>query len=166
MPNRQHGRISPRLKHLKNPIHFVTLGFGSGLATNAPGSVGSGIALICYASFLAHLSPIIYLLFLACGLILGIWLCEYSGKALRDKDHPAIVWDEFIGMWTALIAVPNEWEWLLTAFVLFRLLDIFKPPPLRSLENLPGGVGVMMDDFVAGLIAATILFLLRYGLGM
>jgi phosphatidylglycerophosphatase A len=157
------GRIQAKKHHLKKPSHLIALGFGAGLVRNAPGSMGSAVALMLYAIFLHHLSTLSYITLIACGFGLGIVVCSQTARSLRDSDHPAIVWDEFIGMWAALIGVPYEWKWLVLAFVLFRLLDILKPPPLRALEKIPGGLGIMLDDLAAGLMTAVVLFfLVRY----
>lgn len=146
-----------RFSHLLNPVHFIAFGFGSGLSTRAPGTIGSAVALLFYVLFLHTMSDVAYLLWLVCASLLGVVVCSYSARALKVKDHPAIVWDEFVGMWIAVIGIPYHWEWLLTGFVLFRLLDILKPPPLRYLESLPGGVGIMLDDIVAGLLVVLIM---------
>lgn len=149
-----------RTSHLFNPVHFIALGFGSGLSRYAPGTVGSVVALLLYILFLSVLSVRDYLLFLLCALALGVVVCEYSARILRKSDHPAIVWDEFVGMWVTMTAVPHSWHWFLIGLLLFRLLDILKPPPISRLERLPGGVGMMMDDVAAGAMAALIIMLL------
>ena len=74
-------------------------------------------------------------------------------------DHGSIVWDEFVGIWITLIFLPNTWLWLLLGFVVFRLLDIAKPWPISVLDrNVTGGFGIMIDDMLAGVIAAAVLY--------
>ncbi|WP_257284256.1 phosphatidylglycerophosphatase A, partial [Endozoicomonas sp. SESOKO1] len=68
--------------------------------------------------------------------------------------HPAIVWDEFCGFWITMIAAPAGWQWILLGFVLFRLFDIWKPWPISWLDKkVHGGIGIMIDDLVAGVFA-------------
>lgn len=76
-------------------------------------------------------------------------------------DHGSIVWDEFIGMWITLMALPtNDWQWVTAGFVIFRILDMWKPWPIRWFDrNVHGGMGIMIDDIVAGVISAGILYL-------
>lgn len=161
MADKTSAGIQARLIHLTDPVQCLALGFGAGLSRHAPGTVGSLLALLFYVLFLHDFSLSSYIVWIVCTLSLGVVICDYSGRVLGAKDHPAIVWDEFVGMWVALIGLPLQWQWLLLAFVLFRVLDIFKPPPLGSLERLPHGFGVMLDDFVAGLFVALALLLGR-----
>ncbi len=86
--------------------------------------------------------------------VLGVWVCGKAGRELGVHDHPAIVWDEVVGYLVTMTAVPVDWGWLLGGFLLFRLFDILKPWPVRWFDRrVPGGVGVMADDLVAGLMA-------------
>jgi phosphatidylglycerophosphatase A len=88
----------------------------------------------------------------------GIWLCDRAAKELGVHDHPAIVWDEFVGVWIVFIAVPLSWTTLLVGFVLFRFFDIIKPWPIRWLDRrVKGGFGIMIDDIIAGLFAWVLL---------
>ena len=81
------------------------------------------------------------------------------GRALgRIEDPSLVVWDEFVGMWLALWLLPREWPWVLAAFVVFRLFDIWKPWPVRWADrSLKGGFGTMVDDALAGLMAFGVL---------
>ena len=80
------------------------------------------------------------------------WAQDYLGP-----DHPAIVFDEVVGLLTALAWMPFRWQWVLIGFVLFRLFDIWKPFPVKYCERLPGGWGVTLDDLAAGLMARGVL---------
>ncbi|MCP4877970.1 MAG: phosphatidylglycerophosphatase A [Gammaproteobacteria bacterium] len=138
---------------LRNPIHLLSLGFGSGLAPVAPGTCGTLVAIPIYL-LLAQLALTYYLLFIMLGFVAGIFLCGYSSKALGVHDHSGIVWDEFIGFWITMIAVPCSWQWILGGFVLFRVFDIVKPWPVKIADaKMKGGFGIMFDDVLAGLYA-------------
>src|SRR3569832_2326684 len=89
----------------------------------------------------------------------GVWLCDVTGRHLGVGDHPGMVWDEMVGYWIAIAALPPRWEWWLAAVVVFRIFDIWKPWPIGELDRrLHGGLGVMVDDAVAGLLTGAILF--------
>jgi phosphatidylglycerophosphatase A len=135
-------------------------GLGSGLAPFAPATVASFITLaVYYAVPISGDSPA---LFLAVGLGFpsGIWA---TGTLVRPTllDPPQAVWDEVIGMLATCLLLPKTIPWLLAAFVCFRVLDIVKPFPINRLERLPGGVGIMADDLLAGLVGAAALNLVR-----
>ena len=90
--------------------------------------------------------------FLAFGI--GIYLCERTAKDLGVHDHGGIVWDEFVGYWITMVAAPPQWWWLVAGFVLFRFFDILKPFPISWLDkHVHGGLGIMLDDAVAGTFA-------------
>lgn len=138
---------------------FLALGFGSGLAPMAPGTAGTLVA-VPLAWALKGLPLPVYGMLLAVFLVLGAWICGRVGSRIGVADHGALVWDEFVGYWLAVALVPRHWAWLLAGFVLFRILDILKPWPIRALERrVSGGWGVMLDDVLAGLITAVVLIL-------
>ncbi len=138
---------------LRNPLHFLALGCGSGLLPRAPGTAGTLAAIPPYL-LLRDLPLPLYLLFLAGAFLFGVYLCAYTARRLQLRDPQAVVWDEWVGFWCTMIAVPPRWEWLLLGLVLFRILDIAKPWPIRSLERLgPPGVAIMLDDLGAAAIA-------------
>ena len=142
---------------LKNPVHFLAFGFGSGLLPKAPGTAGTVVAIIPWLWF-AQFSLLIYCSLLLLAILLGIYLCEKTSNDLGVHDHSGIVWDEFCGFWLTMIAVPASWQWILAGFVLFRLFDIFKPWPINWLDkSVSGGFGIMVDDLLAGLYALVIL---------
>ncbi|MGI9275791.1 MAG: phosphatidylglycerophosphatase A family protein [Endozoicomonas sp.] len=134
----------------KNPIHFLAFGLGSGLAPKAPGTFGT-LAAIPFFLIFQQLPLWNYLLVLLVSTVLGIWLCDRTSKDLGVHDHPGIVWDEFVGYWITMIAAPKGWLWVILGFVLFRLFDIWKPWPISWLDRrVHGGLGIMVDDIVAG----------------
>jgi len=139
---------------LRNPLHLLSLGFGSGLSPYAPGTTGTLVAIPLYL-LLSQLNLLTYLLVILGGFIVGVYLCDYTSKALGVHDHGGIVWDEFIGYWITMIAVPAiTWQWILAGFLLFRFFDIVKPWPVKLADKrLPGGFGIMIDDVLAGLYA-------------
>ena len=137
----------------------LALGFGSGLAPRAPGTVGT-LAAVPFAWALKLLPLPIFAAIIVASLVFGAWICGRSGTRLGVSDHGAIVWDEFVGFWIAVALVPNQWGWLLAGFVLFRVFDILKPWPIALLDRkVHGGWGVMLDDVVAGVFAAGLLWL-------
>ena len=145
---------------LKQPVHFLAFGFGSGLSPKAPGTVGT-VAAIPFLYLMSFLTNIEYLIVLSIIIISGIWLCGQSSKMLGVHDHPGIVWDEFAGLFVTMIAVPFTWGTVLAGFILFRVFDILKPWPISWLDKkISGGMGIMLDDLVAGAFALAILHLL------
>ncbi len=137
----------------RNPIHFLAFGFGSGAAPVAPGTFGTLAAVPLYL-LLMQLPLGWYLLALVASFGLGIWLCERTAQDLGVHDHGGIVWDEFVGYWLTMVAAPAGWQWVVVGFVLFRLFDIWKPFPISWLDrHVKGGLGIMLDDAVAGTFA-------------
>jgi phosphatidylglycerophosphatase A len=98
------------------------------------------------------LPPAYYLALTALLFLLGVWLCERTSRDLGVHDHAGIVWDEWVGLLVTLWLLPPGWLWLLLGFLLFRLFDILKPWPIGWLDRrVGGGLGIMLDDLVAGL---------------
>ncbi len=142
---------------VKRPVCFLGLGFGSGLAPIAPGTFGT-IAAIPVYWLMSGLPLISYLLLTLIAFIAGIWICQRSADWLGKDDPSAVVWDEIVGYLVTMIAAPVGWQWMLIGFVLFRFFDIIKPWPIRWFDkNLHGGLGIMVDDVVAGVFATLIL---------
>lgn len=148
------GRPKPSFKQLlKNPIAFLAFGFGSGLAPKAPGTAGT-LAAVPLFLLLQHFSLYTCLGVIAISFVVGVYLCAKASKWLNVHDHGGIVWDEFVGLWIALIAVPAGWPWLILGFVLFRFFDMLKPWPISLADkHIHGGFGIMFDDVLAGLAA-------------
>jgi phosphatidylglycerophosphatase A len=139
----------------------VATWFGCGLAPIAPGTVGAAAAVaISWAlgwGFAANLAGGIVI-----GAI-GIWAATTEARRSGRKDPGHIVVDEVAGQWITLAgATTYSWQALLYGFLLFRLFDIWKPPPVRQLERLPDGTGIMMDDLMAGVYGAVVLYLAGY----
>ena len=157
--------MSPKPDVWKNPVHFFAFGLGSGLSPKAPGTVGT-VAAIPFYLILQHLPLWPYLAILIVACVVGIWLCHQASRDLGVHDHPGIVWDEFCGFWITMIAAPTGWGCILLGFALFRLFDIWKPWPISWLDaRVGGGLGIMIDDVVAGIYALFCLQLLAYFLG-
>jgi phosphatidylglycerophosphatase A len=146
---------------LTRPIQLLALGFGSGLAPKAPGTFGT-LAAIPFFFLLLLLPEWDYLLTVVVCSALGVYICQTAADQLGVHDHPAIVWDEFVGLWITLIPLVSlgfEWHWLLVGFVLFRFFDIVKPWPISYIDrHVQGGWGIMLDDIVAGAIAGLCLW--------
>ena len=142
---------------IQHPAHFFALGFGSGLAPKAPGTFGTLIALPLYY-LIQHLTMPIQLAIIAVAFVIGVYFCDFTGKALGVADHGGIVWDEIVAMALVLTITPNHYLWWGLAFVLFRLFDIWKPFPIRQCDaKLKGGFGVMFDDLLAAIYAMIVL---------
>ncbi len=140
-------------KVLSSPVHFFAFGFGSGLAPFAPGTFGTLAAIPLYL-LMQSLSFPFYLLVTAVVCVVGIWICGRSSELLGVHDHSGIVWDEFAGYFVTMIAAPAGWLWIVVGFALFRLFDIWKPWPISVLDKqVHGGLGIMVDDILAGLFA-------------
>ncbi len=138
---------------LKNPVHFLALGFGSGLAAKAPGTFGTLAAIPLYL-LMAQLPLAWYLGLTLLSVLAGIYICDKAAKDMGVHDHGAIVWDEVAGLLITMIAAPAGWVWLLVGFGLFRFFDIIKPWPIRWLDaKVEGGFGIMIDDVLAGVFA-------------
>jgi len=142
---------------LRDPVMLLAFGFGSGLSPKAPGTFGT-LAAIPFWWLLQGLPPGWYLGLVIAAALLGFHLCGAAAEKLGVHDHGGIVWDEMVGYWLTMFLAPAGWGWALYGFVLFRLFDIAKPPPIRwADQKVHGGVGIMLDDILAGLFAALVL---------
>lgn len=142
---------------LRNPVHLLALGFGSGLARQAPGTWGTLAGVPLYL-LLAPLPVTAYIAASAVLFILGVWICGRAADDLGAHDHRSIVFDEMVGFLVTMVGIPVSWEWILAGFMLFRLFDIIKPWPISMLDRrVKGGLGIMLDDVAAGLAALAVL---------
>lgn len=149
----------------RNPWHNLAFGFGSGTLPKAPGTWGSLIALP-FVPLLQALPTWGYGLLLVLTALFGCWLCGRVADDLGVHDHEGIVWDEMVGIWITLFLAPVGWGWLLLGFLLFRLFDVLKPWPISWVDrHVHGGVGIMLDDLLAGIAAWGTLQLLVLGMG-
>lgn len=156
----EQARVPARL--LLNPAHLLSLGFGSGLSPKMPGTIGTVIGVGLYL-LLPELDWKIFLGLIITSFITGVFLCGYTAKALNVHDHPGIVWDEIVGYFITMFMVPKTWIWILCGFVLFRLFDIWKPWPISLADkHLKGGLGIMLDDVIAGIFALILIQITLY----
>ncbi len=146
-----------RRQVMTNPVLFLAFGLGLGLTPKLPGTAGSllGIAL---AWLTLPLGLNLQFLVAIALIVAGVWLCGEAARRIGVHDHPGIVWDEIAAMYLLLlVAAPEITAWA-AAFLLFRLMDILKPWPIREVDHrLSGGGGIMLDDLLAALYAAVLL---------
>ncbi len=144
---------------MKRTIIFIATGAYSGYFPVAPGTAGSLVGVILYL-FLCKLHPLFYLIITIFLFSLGVWLSGEAEKILNKKDHSYIVIDEIVGFLVTMFLLPEGIWFIIGGFFLFRLLDILKPS-FQQIERINGGLGVMLDDIVAGILANLILQSLR-----
>lgn len=142
---------------LTDPVLFLAFGFGSGLSRYAPGTLGTLAAVPLYW-LLAQTGILIYSLASLLVVSTGIWICDIAANKLGEHDFSGIVWDEIAGYLITMWLVPFSWEAMVTGFVLFRLFDVLKPWPIKRIDReVGGGLGIMLDDVLAGIFSALIL---------
>ena len=155
---------------LDRVVYWLGLGLGSGLPRRAPGTWGTVGGLIVAIPLLSlGFVPFLIITILSC--VIGSWICGRTSELMGGHDNPHIVWDEWAGMWLTLlplsymgIADGNFWQniaqtssivAIIIAFILFRFFDIIKPPPIGWADKkVAGGLGIMLDDIIAGVMAA------------
>jgi len=143
----------------KIALFLATVG-GAGYFPGVPGTFTSALTAVFFYFFLSTLSLPVVCLFLMCLFSLGVWSSDVAGRHCNQKDPSCIVIDEVVGMGVALLFVPPIGWMYVTAFVLFRILDIMKPYPINRLEALPGGWGIIMDDVTAGIVTRVLMGIL------
>lgn len=158
-------KVKNKASLLRHPVHFLSLGFGSGLSPWAPGTMGTLVTLPIFY-LLALLPWWQYALIVVLGLVVGIWLCDSTARAMGQHDAPAIVWDEIIGYLIGMFLVPAELIWIVAGFFIFRFFDIVKPWPIRVIDQrVRGGLGIMMDDVLAGIFTGVCMHALVWYFG-
>jgi phosphatidylglycerophosphatase A len=159
------------VSRLNAPLWSTQIGtfFGIGYLRPGPGTWASAATVLLWAA-LAYVLPPPLRAPLACALAvvitsIGIPAATRVARGFRVKDPQFVVIDEVAGQLVALIAIPLAWKSFLAGFILFRAFDILKPPPVRQLEAMPEGTGIVLDDIAAGLYALGFVHLfLRFGL--
>ncbi len=147
---------------IKRPAVLLACGLGSGLIPKAPGTFGT-LATIPLFLWMQHLSMPSYLLITAAFFVLGIWISAEAIKIFHRDDPSEVVWDEVVGFLITMIAAPSGWQWLVMGFVLFRIFDIWKPWPVSLADQkLHGGLGIMLDDVIAGVYALLVLQIIAF----
>ncbi|MBF4256036.1 phosphatidylglycerophosphatase A [Vibrio anguillarum] len=156
---------------LKNPWHLLATGFGSGLSPIVPGTMGT-LASVPFYLLLVQLPIAIYCAVVVLACLVGVKICQVASDDMKVHDHGSIVWDEFAGFWITMLVVPLfelpslDWKWLVAGFVLFRFFDMLKPWPISWLDKrVHGGLGIMLDDIVAGVVSAIALYWVGFWAG-
>ena len=157
-----------------HPAHLLALGFGSGLAPKAPGTVGTLWAWLSFVLLHPHLNDSQWALLIGAGLLLGAWACTVTARHLAVADPGAIVWDEIVAFWIVLWLVTPAGFWgQFAAFALFRFFDAAKPGPVAWADALfkgrrgqpigwLQGVGILFDDLVAAWCTLLVIALWRF----
>ena len=154
-----------RLPRPRTALHWIAFGAGAGLAPRAPGTAGTAVAIPIYLA-IASAPPAVYALAVAFVAIAGAWVCGRTARDLGVHDHPGIVLDEIAGFLVTMIALPFDWRWMVAGFVAFRIFDIVKPWPVSLADRrVGGGLGIMLDDVIAGALACAALHAIRYVIG-
>jgi len=157
--NTEYGKNSLSIRQImSDPILFLAFGFGSGLVKKMPGTLGTVAAIPVYLLFI-QANNWLYTLLVVILTIGGIWICDKAAQRLGEHDFGGIVWDEIAGFLITMSLVSFSWMAVLEGFILFRVFDIFKPWPIKWIDQkVGGGLGIMLDDVLAGAIAAVILY--------
>ena len=142
---------------LKNPIHFIATLAGIGKIPIAPGTWGSVFAFLVFI-YISHYVDMLIVVILS--IPFSIWICEKASADLIEKDHSSIVIDELAGMWVALLPAlymttqSSRTTYAVLAFIFFRIFDILKPFPISYFDkNYKNGLGIVLDDLIAGFLA-------------
>lgn len=145
-------------------IIFLAEGLGSGRVKYAPGTFGTLAAMVVFYFLIYPLNFNTQITIIVFSSFFGFWLTASASRFLGKEDPSSIVWDEWVGIWISLLFLPATWLNYLLAFVIFRLLDIWKPLFISYLDkNLKGGFGIMMDDIAAGIVTLGILqFMIKF----
>lgn len=140
--------------------------FGAGRLRPGPGSWASAATVVLWWAVSRGIpvgwQPIALVLLVAAAIAVGIPAATLVARASGKKDPQCVVIDEVAGQFITFIAIPLSWKSLLLGFILFRGFDIVKPPPIRRLEKLPEGTGIVVDDVAAGIYALAVMQFLRH----
>ncbi len=143
---------------MKKIAIFLATGFYAGYIPFIPGTIGSLVGLIIYILFSRFLGTYSYLIIVTSVLILGLLsIQECKTSFSHDDDPPQIVIDEIGGFWITMFLIPINYKNVVMGFILFRILDIFKPFPINKLEKIRSPFGIMLDDIMAGILSNLIL---------
>ena len=141
----------------EKPSHFIAFGFGSGAVPFAPGTFGTLMAIPFYLA-MQSLSRGFYLFLLLLIIAGSMWLCDKVTKEIHVHDHSGMCLDEIVGYLVTMYGAPHGIVWIVLGFGLFRLFDIWKPWPVRYVdEHVQGGIGIILDDVLAGVYSLIIL---------
>lgn len=144
----------------QDPTYFLAFGFGTGLMPVAQGTFGTVAAILVYLMVCTFAWPI-YLFFVLIAFLFGIFICSKVETDIGISDYSGIVWDEVVGFLATMALAPPTLTWIIIGFILFRIFDIWKPPPISYVDkNVKGGLGIMLDDLLAALPAFLIMQLL------
>lgn len=144
---------------MKLVARLIATWFYCGYAPAAPGTAGSAAAIVIALALHSCVSPAGFGILGGLLAIPGMWAAGVTANEVKSKDPGIVVVDEVVGQWITLAgATVFNWKSWLLAFALFRIFDIWKPAPVRQLEALPGGIGIVADDMMAGIYAALVLF--------
>ena len=146
-----------------HPAFFLATGFGIGLIPYAPGTWGSLLGILFYVALHSLGWALVWeLVIILLFFFLALMACNITLEKFGISDHPELVIDETVAMMLLLITVPTSNIWVIIAFLTFRILDIFKPWPISTIDaKVKSGLGVMLDDLVAALIGGLLIFIVR-----
>lgn len=139
---------------------WIATGFGLGYSPFISGTVGSLGGILLFWLLHSLWWPI-YVVTVVALFFLGVWAADQAEQVFKKKDSGLIVIDEILGFLVSAFLIPWKWPWVLAAFFIFRGFDIMKPFPLRRVEELPGGMGIMLDDLGAGIYTNLFLSIIR-----
>ncbi|MFP4639062.1 MAG: phosphatidylglycerophosphatase A [Guyparkeria sp.] len=158
----------------RSPTMWLAFGFGTGLAPKAPGTVGTlpGVLLgwlltALLVPWLGQGATVALILGLTALLsVVGVWICGEASRRLGVHDHGGIVFDEIVGVLPVFVLLPTAWWELLLVFAWFRVFDVIKPWPISWLDrHVEGGLGIMLDDLLAGAYALVAVWLSLWAVG-
>ncbi|HIF53811.1 MAG TPA: phosphatidylglycerophosphatase A [Methylococcaceae bacterium] len=145
---------------MRNPVLFLAFGFGSGLSRLMPGTMGTLAAIPVYLLFI-QTNFWLYSVLTLLVMVAGVWICDAAAKKLGVHDFGGIVWDEIAGFLITMWWVPFSWYAVFLGFVFFRVFDILKPWPINWIDRkVDGGLGIMLDDVIAGIMAAGVVWII------